>query len=206
MRYTLILLALLCSFNVFAQIEATTKEGKQVVLYDDGSWEYVKVDIEVVNADVDNQLTAESEIKELYHAVSPRLKKYFGEQKGKIRGRAKCGVENGQANIHFQWEVFRSDAYRYFGYMKAGVQLTLRTKNNDEIKLVLTENINYNVMEKYNYSLFEGSAQVSPEQLNHLLTFPVTEVEVEWKKKPESYQLNNPAYFKETFSKILSQE
>ncbi len=34
------LILLLCAYSIYAQIEATTTDGKKVILYEDGSWKY----------------------------------------------------------------------------------------------------------------------------------------------------------------------
>lgn len=203
MKYIVLLIVLIGCLSANAQIEATTMDGKEVLLYNNGSWEYVVMDTSTVKTSINSELNVESEMEELYYTVSPRLSRYFGEQKGKIRGRARCKVVNGQVQIAFQWEVILADAYRYFGYIKPGKKITLKTKNNDEIIMLLTEDVDYKVVSKYNYSIFKGTCLVSPEQLDRLLRFPVTEMKVDWKKAPESYQLNNPNFFKDTFSTLL---
>lgn len=192
---------------VAAQIEATTKDGRTVLLFENGSWEYITENnvktIEAVDVEIEEGLTAESSLEEIYYAESKRLVKYFGPLKGKIKGRAKCMVEDGQPKVFFQWEVRLLDSYRYFGQMKAGKKVTLKTKNNTPIELVLTEDIDLEFMEKYNFSIFKGACKLSEEQFKILINSAITEIEVEWKKESETYPVNDAYYFSRTFAELL---
>ncbi len=190
-----------------AQIEATTKDGKTVLLFENGTWEYTSENLEV-NTQVDiakikEGLTAESPLEELYYAESKRLVKYFGPIKGTIKGRAKCMIVDGQPKVFFQWEVRLLDSYRYFGQMKAGKTVTLKTKKNTPIELVLTEDIDLEFVEKYNFSIFKGACKLNDEQFKILMNSAITEIEVEWKKESETYPVNDAYYFSNTFAELL---
>lgn len=192
---------------VAAQIEATTKDGKTVLLFENGSWEYTTENKEH-NAQMDDikiadGLTTESPLEELYFAESERLVKYFGSTKGTIKGRAKCMFVDGKPKVFFQWEVRLLDSYRYFGHMKAGKKVTLKTKNNTPIELILTEDIDLEFVEKYNFSIFKGACKLSDEQFKMLMNSAISEIEVEWKKESETYPVNDAYYFSETFGELL---
>lgn len=190
-----------------AQIEAITKEGKMVLLYENGTWEFVTKanaqNVEVANVEIKEGLTKESPMEDLYYAESKRLAKYFGPIKGKIKGRAKCMIVDGQPKVFFQWEVGLLDSYRYFGQMKAGKKVMLKTKNNMPIELVLTENIDLEFMEKYNFSIFKGASQLNNEQFIMLMNSAISEMEVDWKKESETYPVNDAYYFSRTFGELL---
>ncbi len=192
---------------VTAQIEATTKEGKMVLLYENGNWEYVTKanvqNVEVANVEIKEGLTKESPLEDLYYAESKRLAKYFGPIKGKIKGRAKCMIADGQPKVFFQWEIGLLDSYRYFGQMKVGKKVTLITKNNTAIDLVLNEDMDIEFMEIYNFSIFKGACKLSNEQFKMLMNSPISEIEVEWKKESETYPVNDAYYFSRTFGELL---
>ncbi|SMO33278.1 hypothetical protein SAMN06265379_10191 [Saccharicrinis carchari] len=191
-----------------AQIEATTEDGKAVLLYKNGTWEYVKEKhvqmAEVVDVEIEEGLTSESPLEELYYAESKRLVKYFGPIKGKIKGRAKCMIVDGQPKLFFQWEVGLLDSYRYFGHMKAGRKVTLKSKNGTLIELALTEDIDMEFVKKYNFSVLKGASQLSDVQFSLLMNSAISEIEVDWKKEPEAYPVNDPYYFSKTFMEILN--
>ena len=207
MKITLLLLVLFIPLFANAQIEATTNEGKKVLLFEDGTWEYVtQENVQTLSAssvDIKEGLTIESPLSELYYAESKRLVKYFGKIKGRIKGRAKCMFVDGQPKIFFQWEVALIDGHRYFGQMKEGKKITLKTKNNTPVELILTEGVKIEFLDKYNYSIFKGAASITQDQLNLLINSPVSQMEVEWKKESEGYPLLDPYYFSKTFNDLI---
>ncbi|WP_143525035.1 hypothetical protein [Labilibacter marinus] len=207
MRNICLLVILVLPFVLNAQIEATTSEGKAVLLFEDGTWEYVTEDntqtIDVATVEIAEGVSKESPLGELYYAESKRLVKYFGPVKGKIKGRAKCMIEDGTPKVFFQWELGLLDSYRYYGQMKPGKKVTLKTKSNATIDLVLTEDVDIEFMEKYKFSILKGTAVLSDEQFNLMMSSPVTEMEVEWKKESETYKVDDSYFFSRTFTDLL---
>lgn len=207
MKILVLMAMLILPMIAVAQIEATTNNGKAVLLFDNGTWEYVSDNntkkTETVDVEIKDGLTKESPLEELYYVESKRLVKYFGPIKGKIKGRTKCMIVDGQPKVFFQWEVGLLDSYRYFGQMKAGKRVTLKTKSNTLIELVLTEDMDLEFMEKYNFSIFKGACKLNDEQFKLLMNSAITEVEVEWKKESETYQVNDAYYFSKTFGELL---
>ena len=190
-----------------AQIEATTKDGKTVLLFENGTWEFVTQEniqvSEIVKVEIAEGLTKESPLSEIYFAESKRLVKYFGPIKGKIKGRAKCMITDGKAKVFFQWELALLDSYRYFGQMKKGKKVTLKTKNNTPIELILTEDIDIEFMDKYKFSILKGACTLTDEEFKLLMNSAVSEIEVDWKKEPETYKVNDSYYFSKTFQELL---
>lgn len=58
MKINLLIAVLFISFSFFAQTEAVTKDGKDVILYKNGTWKYAKV--KKVTAPIDGELKAEA--------------------------------------------------------------------------------------------------------------------------------------------------
>ncbi len=204
----LILLAILALSPIlsFSQTDAKTSDGKQVILYDDGTWEYKKEVKKIVNVDSKNFSEAKSikgNLEEIYFATSERLDRFFGEPKNRIRGKAQCIIEKGQPKVEFTWEVYLGDGNRYFGYLKEGTPVNLKLKQNNNIQLSLTENVQTDVREKYNATIFRGTANISKEQLAILLQFPVETISVDWKKKSEEYTLEKPEFFRKELTELL---
>ncbi len=204
----LVFLAILSLIPVlsFSQTEAKTSDGKQVILYDDGTWEYKKEITEVVNAssnEISSSLNAKGNLEEIYFATSVRLDRFFGSPQNKIRGKAQCFIENGQPKIEFTWEVYLGDGNRYFGYLKEGTPISFKLKQNNTINLSLDENVQTDVREKYKVTIFRGTSNLSKDQLALLLQYPVETVSVEWKKNAEEYNLENPEFFRKELSLLL---
>ncbi|MGQ1785137.1 MULTISPECIES: hypothetical protein [unclassified Saccharicrinis] len=207
MRNILIFVLVALPMLATAQIEATTKAGKAVLLFENGTWEYAGQEtpqtIEFMAVEIEEGLTKESPLSELYYSESKRLVKYFGPVKGKIKGRAKCLFVEGQPKIYFQWELGLLDSYRYFGHMKAGKKVTLITKNNTSIDLILNEDIDMEFVKKYKFSILKGACKLTDEQFKLILNSPISEMKVEWKKEPETYKVNDGYYFSKTFQELL---
>lgn len=205
MRIVFLVLAVFSTLLIHAQIEAVTKDGREVVLFENGNWEFKKET--VVEADtrieLDKSWTGQSKMEEMYFAVSKRLDRFFSGTKNKIRGKSMCVFENGQAKIAFQWETYLEDGHRYFGYLKEGTKVSLKMKNNDSVDLILSQAVETDIREKYNVTIFTGTALVSPEQLHKLLTYPVETTVVHWKKDAEEYPVNDGDFYRHTFQELM---
>ena len=207
MRSVLMFAMIALPIFINAQIKATTEGGKEVLLFENGTWEYVTQEtvraIETKAVEIDVNLTKESELGDLYYAESKKLAKFFGPVKGKIKGRAKCMIAEGKPKVFFQWEFSLLDSYRYFGQMKSGRVVVLKTKNNTPIELVLNEDIDTEYMEKYNFSIMRGACTLNDEQFKLLMNSPVSEVEVHWKKGAETYKIDDGYFFSKAFQELL---
>ncbi len=207
MKIVFIVIALFSSIISIAQTqEATTTEGKTVILYNDGTWEYKTEgdeEVKIEPTSISNNVNAEGEMAEIYFSTSDRLNRFFGNPKNKIRGKAKCFIVNGQSKIEFMWETYLGDGNRYFGYLKEGTVVTLKLKDEKQVQLTLGENINTDAREKYHVTIFSGTANVTNEQVALLVKYPVESIMVEWKKKPEEYKAQNTNYFRSEFVKLL---
>ncbi len=207
LRNLLLLVLFLNPLVLMAQLEAVTTEGKTVLLFENGTWKYKDeaVTINEFKTDLNSNFSGESEMVELFYANSQRLVKYFGNLKGKIKCRAICKIDSGQAKIYFQWEVGLIDSYRYFGNMKAGRELWLQTRNGEEIALVISEDAEIEFLEKYNYSVLKGTCLLTEEQFQKVMNSDITELKVGWKKEAESYVIKDPWIFKKMFTSILNE-
>jgi hypothetical protein len=205
MRIVFLVLLVFSTVLSYAQLEAVTKDGREVILHENGNWEFKKE--LVVEADtkikLDKALTGQSEMEEMYFAVSKRLERFFSGTKNKIRGKSMCIFENGQAKIAFQWETYLEDGNRYFGYLKEGTKVSLKMKNNENIDLILSQAVGTDIREKYKVTIFTGTALLSPEQLHMLLTYPVETTVVNWKKDAEEYPVNDGDFYRHTFHELM---
>jgi len=206
MKFILLAILAFSPIILFSQIEAKTSEGKDVILYNDGTWEYkkeVKPLVSIESEDLAADKNAKGNTEEIYFSTSTRLDRFFGNPQNKIRGKALCFIENGQPKIEFTWEVYLGDGNRYFGYLKEGTSVDLKLKQNNDINLSLTENILTDIREKYNVTIFKGTANISKEQLALLLQYPVETMSVSWKKNPEEYSLEKPDFFRNEFTSLV---
>ncbi|WP_068473558.1 hypothetical protein [Saccharicrinis aurantiacus] len=196
-----LIIAVLCilPLGLFAQINATTEDGKKVLLYENGTWILADTTSfsETVQAgaggvyELDANVNKESNMGELLYEVSPRLEKYFGPIKGKVKASSKVIAQNGKVKVFFQFEYTLPDANRYYGRVQSGTIIKLYNKKDEEIELSLTDDIKFEVLEKYNFSFYTVSAWLTPEQAQDLFETPVEYLEVHWKKGAEKYKVGN---------------
>ncbi len=175
MRSVFLAFFALSSLLSYGQTEATTTNGKQVILYNDGTWEYKQEIKQIENIGSNNlalDKSIEGNLEELYFATSERLDRFFGHPQNKIRGKAQCFIDKGQAKLGFTWEVYLGDGNRYFGYLKEGTPLSLKLKQIDIIPLTLDENIQTDVREKYKVTIFKGNFQFNKRPISSLNSIP----------------------------------
>ncbi len=187
----------------YSQIKAVTDDGRAVLLKEDGTWEW-QSDVTTDEVSVVKVKDGESERSENYFAESKRLDRYFSNPKNKIRGSSTCVIEEGVAKIKFIWEVYLGDGNRYFGYLKEGTKVNLLTNSGEVIDLVLNEDVDTQLKEKYNATIFAGTCSLTKQQLSKLCSTPIKSVEVFWKKNSEVYEMEDSNIFKESFNSILN--
>ncbi len=212
-----LIVLLLASFQLsIAQIRATTESGNKVLLFDDGTWQYeekvvAKVEKKafkdgvVVATPVKVNATKDTstELKELFYLASPRMQKYFGE-KGNIRCKLSCSNTLGAVQIRFMWEIPVDDGTRYFGSFKAGTKVTIHMVDGQKLDLLIGEENDIEYNDKYNYTTIYGTSEpLTNEQVAMLNAQPFRKIEVDWRKKPESYDVELSRYFMETLPIIL---
>lgn len=185
--------------GLIAQTNATTEDGKKVVLYDNGTWIYAdttsaaEANTEITGGvyELAADVNKESNMGEFFYDVSPRLEKYFGPIKGKIKTSSKTVAVDGKVKVFFQFEYTLPDANRYYGRLQSGTVVKLFNKKDEVIELSLTDDIKFEVLEKYNFSYYTASAWLTPEQAQNLYGTPVEFMEVSWKKGAEKYKVGD---------------
>jgi hypothetical protein len=216
-RLSSIIVLLFFTQLCFAQVRATTESGNRVLLFEDGTWKYEEktvapvaketvaavVPVGLPTVAIDSTKEFETETTELFYLPSPRLVKYFGEERGQIRCKISCSNNNGEIRIHYKWEVPVGDGIRYFGYLKAGTKLTVHMQDGQKIELLVGEDSNIKTMERYNFTAIHGATKaLTNEQLVALTSQPFRKIEVDWKKKPEDYEIELSKYFMETLPTV----
>lgn len=222
LRLSSLLVLLLFTQLCFAQVRATTESGNKVLLFEDGTWKYeekkatsvakettvaketvIAVPVVLSSIAIDSTKEFETETTELFNTPSPRLVRYFGEVKGRIRCKLSCSNNAGEVQIHYNWEIPIGDGVRYFGYCKAGTKLTFYMQDGQKVELLVGEDSSIKSMEKYNFTAIYGATQaLTNEQLVALTSQPFRKLEVDWKKKPEAYEIELSKYFIETLPTV----
>ena len=200
-----------------AQTRATTESGNKVILYDNGTWQYEEKSVTSEDATaievaggttaailVDSSREIETELQEFFYLPSPRLVKFFGEHKGKIRCKLSCSNNLGVVKVHFSWEFPVVDGNRYFGFFDEGSKVTFTILDGQKVNLTMGEESSLKRYEKHNYSVIANRSQpLTQEQMALLTTQPVRKMEVEWRKKPEEYEPANSRFLMDTLPTVF---
>ena len=201
-----------------AQVRATTESGNKVLLFDDGTWKYEEKKIAssassttvpvagnaIAKVEVDETKDIKSEEEIVLYRQSARLVRYFGEEKGKIRCKLSCSNKLGAIRIHYHWDIPVGDAQRYYGFMKRGTKLTFHMADGKKVNIAVAGDSKVVGSEKYNKSSISGMTEVlTREQLTALIAQTVDKLEVDWKKKSEKYEFENPNYFMVTLPTVF---
>ena len=214
MRQIIFLLLFILVFinHSFAQIHATTESGNKVLLFDNGTWKYdektniiEEVSIATpLSMAIDSSREISTDPKDLFYQPSPRLVKYFGESGGNIRCKLSCSNNLGEVKIHFVWEFPVSDGHRYFGWFRKGSKVTFTMEGGEKVALLMAGESTIKRYEKNNYSAyFNTSEPLTKAQIAVLSTQSLDEMEVEWKKKSESYDLDDSQFLINTLPAVF---
>jgi hypothetical protein len=213
LRLTLLFLfTVLANFSI-AQIRATTESGNKVLLYDNGTWKYEEKVAEAAEPvvvavsaaiSVDSTKTYQTEPEGLFYLPSPRLVKYFGDARGGIRCKLSCSNNLGTVQLHFTWEFPVVDANRYFGWLKEGSRVTFTMEDGQKVDVFMGKDGDLKRLEKQNYSVLSNSSvPLTQEQLTALTARPVRKMEVDWKKKPEEYEITQTGFLMEALPTVF---
>ena len=213
MLRTLVAIAFILAFSnlSFAQVRATTESGNNVLLFDNGTWQYeeksINASAEVVTAAtivVDSSRTFATEPKDLFYLPSQRLVKYFGEAGGHIRCKLSCSNSLGIIKVHFGWEFPVDDGNRYFGSFKEGSKVTFTMDDGQMVELIMGAENSLKRLEKSNYSLISNASQpLTKTQIAALSAQPFGKMEVEWKKNPEEYDIELSRFLMDTLPTVF---
>jgi hypothetical protein len=222
MRCLFVLLCLIFSTQLsFAQVRATTESGNKVILFDNGTWQYeektitqdsqpetvvavISAPVEVEKIKIDSSRQYETESTEIFYETSKTLERYFGEEKGRIRGRFSCVNNSGDIQVRYVWEIPVGDGQRYVGQFKAGSKITVHLMNGEKVELQVGEDSIVEPRPKYNFTAISGLTKaLTNKQMLALTKQPFRKLEVEWKKKIDLFEVEPSNYFIENLPAVF---
>ncbi len=223
MKHLLILFVLsLATLSTSAQtIKAITQHGETVVLYENGTWKYEKdLQNEPVSPNVaaavvpvaptapativiDNSKELTSDKTDLFNAVSKKLARFFGEEKGRVHCAVSASNTKGEVCLNFEFMVPVGDANRYFGYTSADRPVSITLADGTVISSTFTKNIEEKFIEKWNVSYYKASIVLSSEDVNKLIWSDAIRVTVDWKKIEEEYNIEHTKALKNILSEVI---
>ena len=212
-----ILFSLIIVIQTNAQVRATTESGNKVLLFDNGTWQYEEKTVTsdqntapaataVVAAttiEIDTSRIVETEPTDLFYEPSTRLDRYFGDDASNIRCKLSCSNNLGVVKIHFIWEFPVNDGNRYFGWFEK-TQVIFTMMDGKEVSVVSGDKSSIKRYERNNYSTISNtSLPLTIDQIAALSAQPVRKIAVEWKKKSESYEVENTRFLINTLPEVL---
>lgn len=209
MRYIFIFIALITiTISSKAQtVKAITQHGETVVLYDNGTWKYEK-DITTEQSStveqaqptknitkgalvIDNTKEATSEKIELFNAVSKKLSRFFGEDKGRVRCNATASNNKGEVSLNLEFMMQVGDANRYFGFTAQDRTATIELTDGSKLTYTFNKNIEEKFIEKWSVSFYKVSFDIPEEDIQKLMNNKASRMTVSWKKIDEEYIFDN---------------
>ena len=204
--------ALLMSTAASAQtVKAITQHGETVVLFENGTWKYEK-DLDKVNVTtptsapsavapvtapaignvgIDDSKEATSEKKELFNAVSKKLSRFFGDEKGRVRCSAAATNTKGEISLDFEFMMPIGDANRYFGVTVLGRTVSFQLSDGSVISKTFTTNIEEKFIDKWNVSYYKAGITLNKDDVSKLLRNNALRMTIDWKKVEEEYIFDN---------------
>ncbi|MCG8582810.1 MAG: hypothetical protein MI866_23000 [Bacteroidales bacterium] len=228
MRYILLLSVLFAfAFSSNSQtVKAITQHGETVVLYENGTWKYEKditqsnstsvtaetpapvttpvapaVALGKVEIDASKEVTADK--IEICNAVSKKLSRFFGEEKGRVRCSATATNSKGKISLNFEFMMQLGDANRYFGYTTKDRSMTLELTDGSTVTTTFTENIEEKFIEKWNVSYYKASVILSEQDVAKLLQNNTLRMTIDWKKLEEEYQIDDVDGIKTLLKEVI---
>jgi len=201
-------------------VKAITQHGETVVLYENGTWKYEK-DINT-NAntptvvapvtrpavsdnkiDIDASKVASSEKTEIFNAVSKKLSRFFGEEKGRVRCSAVASNNKGDITLNFEFMMPLGDANRYFGYSAQDRSIVFQLADGSTVTSTFTTNTEEKFIEKWNVSYYKAGVVLSHDEVIKLIKNNTLKITVDWKKVEEEYNVDNFEAIKVMLAEVL---
>jgi len=205
------ILALGITTGVIAQQEAVTRDGKVVILNDNGTWQYLKKPNQNTMQEAIAPTTTSEPIeikniqlseKTFLEGPSTKLKKYFKE-KNKIRCNFLLEGKEGKALLVMKWRVQTPEGFSYFGFIKKGKSLDLHLQNGQIISLIFTQEAEPKEFTKYGFSSYQTSLELTTSQIHQLKSSVVVKTIMNWSRRSEEYKIQDPSYFIAELPKLI---
>lgn len=196
--------------GLMAQTRAITQDGQVVVLYEDGTWKYLKIEKksddvslspqekvdnssdEVTEFSLLSDLPANytSQSVDFLYDESPMLRRFFNEN-NKVLAKAKLIIKENKSTLYTEWKVNVGDAIRYFGYFSPKQRLELNFEGGKKLVLYTKEKVYPAGNVKYPVSIYTITYELSSDALEMLRKYPISSATMVWQKKTETYESSN---------------
>lgn len=204
-------------FLVFAMVtltfaqnqEATTADGKKVILKPDGTWEYVETETKEIETPTPNgdcsyrtnevdEFTGKKKLvlneQDFINYTSEELKKYY-----KKKDYVKCQVYAAKVEetkvAYFYWTLQTKEAYKYFGSIARDSKIMVKFQDGETIELNFSKSDVGDTKYDYGYTTYSSYVILDEESIKVLKTKPIEKVRMYWSKGYEDYPVSDANLF-----------
>lgn len=188
--------------------EATTTEGKKIVLNNDGTWKYKEEPTLIETAKpTGNCIYKTNEVDEFTKSkklvlkeedfikyTSEELKKYY-----KNRDYLTCQVYCAQVSelkvVYLYWKILSKETYKTYGSIEKGTKFMVKLKNEQMIELLFSEYDSGDTNYDYGYTTFSSYIILNDEQFESLQSSEIDKIRMYWSKGYEDYPVVNSSVF-----------
>lgn len=211
MKNVLILIILLIGTinQVDAQLKLKTPEGKIVLLFDNGTWKYEKIEKSVVPIKSAKEITKPIEIIEIelesqtvIKGISEKLNK-FSKINNQVKADFQLISKEGKVFLTTNWKIMDEEGFRFFGYITKKSKMVFSLSNGENIELKYRTDFAPKEYPKYKFTTFTAELELNKDQIRKLQNAYLEKMKMYWSRRTESYAIFNPDYFVKEIPKII---
>jgi hypothetical protein len=181
---------------LFSQkLEATTNEGKKVFLKADGTWEYVSIPDKVEPSPSSKALDCVYKKNEIDDFSGDKIQ-ILSEQDFIKQDIVKCQVGAAKFGknkvLYFYWRISSKDAYKYYGSIEKGSNISIKLQNSETLTLVFSEYNSGDTNFSFGYTTYVSYAFLDDEIISKLKTSSIDKVRMNWSKGYQDYSILDP--------------
>ncbi|MCF8298099.1 MAG: hypothetical protein K9J13_11180 [Saprospiraceae bacterium] len=188
--------------------EATTNNGRKIILKPDGTWEYKLEQKDSINSittpdcsyssnEVD-EFTGKMKIimnKQDFINYSPdELKKYYSNKDYFSCQVNVAKIENAKV-AYFYWTIQTLKAYDYYGSISKGSVIIIKFKNSQTIEIPFAKYDDGDTKYDYGYTIYKNYVILDKSTVDSLKSFEIEKVRIYWSKGYQDYPVSNSKLF-----------
>lgn len=204
---TIAAIVLLVTGNLFSQEEAITKDGKTVMLNQDGTWKYIekvveqpiesKTDCEYTTNEVDEFTGNEKVIvkEEVFLTHTEESMKKYMKNRDYTTCKTYCAKIGGLKVLYVYWKLLTKEAYKYYGTIQKSAGFTIKLTNGEMMNLKYDSYDSGDANYKGGYTTYSSYIILSDEDIDKLTSNEVDKVRMSWSKGYQDYEITNKRFF-----------
>ena len=199
----------------FGQINATTSEGKHVLLNEDGTWEYARGKAEPVGNTAPDKAPVTSGLcdyktneideftgvkkvimkeQDLISHTPEEFKKYYRNQE-LTNAQVYCARVDDKKAVYINWKLNTESAYKIYGSIKSDSKFMVKLVSGDIVDLVFLKSNTGDSNDSLKYTTYLSYCLLGDESVQALQKSPVEKIRMYWSKGYKEYPVVEPNLF-----------